>query len=122
MPDSASVLAPERSDDVKPTGVASVGTGHAGLDSPHSVGDILGEDFSKLNEDSLYRNLDRLHWKREQIERELAEGEKTLFNLDETLYLYDLTSTYFEGQAEANAQAKRGYSPGPKVGLASKSW
>jgi len=75
-----------------------------------ALGDILGEDFSKLNEDSLYRNLDRLHPNREQIERELAERERTLFNLDETLYLYDLTSSYFEGQAEANPQAKRGYS------------
>ena len=33
-----------------------------------ALGDILGEDFSELNEDSLYRNLDRLHPKREQIE------------------------------------------------------
>jgi transposase len=75
-----------------------------------ALDDILGEDFSKLNEDSLYRNLDRLHPNRAQIERELAERERTLFNLDETLYLYDLTSTYFEGQAEANPQAQRGYS------------
>jgi len=75
-----------------------------------ALGDILGEDFSELREDALYRNLDRLHPNREPIERELAEREKTLFNLDETLYLYDLTSTYFEGQAEANPQAKRGYS------------
>lgn len=75
-----------------------------------ALGDILGEDFSSLNEDALYRNLDRLHRKREQIETELAEREKTLFNLDDTFYLYDLTSTYFEGQAEANPQAKRGYS------------
>jgi transposase len=75
-----------------------------------ALGDILGEDFSNLGEDALYRNLDRLHPNREPIERELAERERTLFNLDETLYLYDLTSTYFEGQAEANPQAKRGYS------------
>lgn len=75
-----------------------------------ATGDILGRDFSKLNEDALYRNLDRLHPNRELIERELAEREQTLFNLDETFYLYDLTSTYFEGQAEANPQAKRGYS------------
>lgn len=75
-----------------------------------ALGDILGVDFSKLDESSLYRNLDRLHPNREQIERELAEGERTLFNLDETVYLYDLTSTYFEGQAQANSQAKRGYS------------
>ena len=75
-----------------------------------ALGDILNQDFSKLEDESLYRNLDRLHPNREHIERELAEKEKTLFNLDDTVYLYDLTSTYFEGQAKANPQAKRGYS------------
>ncbi len=75
-----------------------------------ALGDILGTDFSELSEDSLYRNLDRLYPKREQIERELAEREKTLFNLDGMVYLYDLSSTYFEGLAEENSQAKRGYS------------
>lgn len=74
-----------------------------------AMADIVGEDFSELNEDALYRNLDKLHPNREQIERELGEREKTLFNLDDTLYLYDLTSTYFEGQAKQNPQAKRGY-------------
>jgi transposase len=58
----------------------------------------------------LYRNLDHLHPNRERIEAALAEREKTLFNLDDTWYLYDLTSTYFEGQALSNPQAKRGYS------------
>jgi transposase len=75
-----------------------------------AMADILKEDFSPLQEDALYRNLDRLHPNREPIERALAEREKTLFNLDDTIYLYDLTSTYFEGQAAANPQAKRGYS------------
>jgi transposase len=75
-----------------------------------ALADILGTDFSGLDDDALYRNLDRLHPHRELIERELAEREKSLFSLDDTLYLYDLTSTYFEGQAESNPQAKRGYS------------
>jgi len=75
-----------------------------------ALGDILKEDFSGLQDESLYRNLDRLHPNREHIERELAEREKTMFDLDDTVYLYDLTSTYFEGQAKANPQAKRGYS------------
>jgi transposase len=75
-----------------------------------ALGDILGTDFSELNEDSLYRNLDKLYPKREQIETELGQREKTLFNLDDMVYLYDLTSTYFEGLAEVNPQAKRGYS------------
>ena len=74
-----------------------------------ALSDILNEDFSELEDESLYRNLDRLYPKRELIERELAEQEKTLFNLDDTVYLYDLTSTYFEGQVPLNKQAKRGY-------------
>ncbi|MFZ2135502.1 MAG: IS1634 family transposase, partial [Xanthobacteraceae bacterium] len=36
--------------------------------------------------------------------------ERSLFNLDATIYLYDLTSTYFEGLAAKNGKAKRGYS------------
>jgi transposase len=72
--------------------------------------DILNVDFSTLGEDALYRNLDRLHPNRARIEAELAEREKTLFNLDDTVYLYDLTSTYFEGLTLNNSQAKRGYS------------
>jgi transposase len=75
-----------------------------------ALGDILKEDFSTLVDEALYRNLDRLHPQRESIERDLAEREKTLFNLDDTVFLYDLTSTYFEGEARANPQAKRGYS------------
>lgn len=75
-----------------------------------ALADIVGTEFSGLNDEALYRNLDRLHPHREGIERELAEREKSLFNLDDTLYLYDLTSTYFEGQGESNPQAKRGYS------------
>jgi hypothetical protein len=75
-----------------------------------ALADIVGTDFSVLDDDALYRNLDRLHPHREVIERELAEREKSLFSLDDTLYLYDLTSTYCEGQVENNPQAKRGYS------------
>jgi len=75
-----------------------------------ALGDILGIDLSDLDENKLYRNLDALHPNRERIERELAKRERTLFNLDDTFYLYDLTSTYFEGQAKQNSQAKLGYS------------
>ena len=75
-----------------------------------ALDDILQTEFSTLRDDVLYRNLDRLHPNRERIETALAEREKTLFNLDDTLYLYDLSSTYFEGEALGNPQAKRGYS------------
>jgi transposase len=75
-----------------------------------ALDDILGTPLSHLSDEALDRNLDRLHPNRERIEAELAEREKTLFNPDDTLYLYDLTSTSFEGQAFRNPQAKRGYS------------
>jgi transposase len=75
-----------------------------------ALSDILGVDFATLADDALYRNLDRLHPQRARIEQALAARERTLFNLDDTLYLYDLTSTYFEGQCPVNPQARRGYS------------
>jgi transposase len=75
-----------------------------------ALGDILGVDFTTLVDDPLYRNLDRLHPNRAAIESDLVEQERHLFQLDPTVYLYDLTSTYFEGQAKRNPKAKRGYS------------
>lgn len=75
-----------------------------------AIGDILGEDFGDLNHYVLYRNLDKLHPERALIEKKLAIAETEIFNLEETFYLYDLTSTYFEGQCPRNPQAKRGYS------------
>lgn len=75
-----------------------------------ALSDILGTNFDTLVDESLYQNLDRLHPQRPLIEQGLAERERTLFNLDESVYLYDLTSTYFEGQCPHNPQAQRGYS------------
>lgn len=75
-----------------------------------ALADLLHADFSLLNDEALYRNLDRLHPQRALIEGELAGREKELFALPESIYLYDLTSTYFEGKALRNEKAKRGYS------------
>ena len=75
-----------------------------------ALADLLDTDVSTLSDEALYRNLDRLHPQRAAIEQALAARERTLFNLDDTLYLYDLTSTYFAGQCPHNPQARRGYS------------
>jgi transposase len=75
-----------------------------------AMADILGVDFSRLPEDPLYRNLDRLHPHRAAIESALSEREQSLFNLGNTILLYDLTSTYFEGKAALIPKAQRGYS------------
>jgi transposase len=75
-----------------------------------ALADILGVDFSRLPDDPLDRNLDRLHHHRAAIESALANREQSLFNLGNTILLYDLTSTYFEGKAALIPKAKRGYS------------
>ena len=83
---------------------------HARLDSIHGLGRHPGRRLPRLPDDPLYRNLDRLHHHRATIESALAEREQSLFNLGNTVLLYDLTSTYFEGKADLIPKAKRGYS------------
>jgi transposase len=75
-----------------------------------ALGDLLGADFSSLAEDALYRTMDKVAPHREAIETALAAREGDLYNLDRTVFFYDLTSTYFEGMALGNPKAKRGYS------------
>ncbi len=82
----------------------------AGWINSIALSDILSLDLTSLNDDALYRNLNELHPKRGIIESLLTEKEKNLLDLDDTIYLYDLTSTYFEGMCLFNPQAKRGYS------------
>lgn len=75
-----------------------------------ALADMLGHGFDLPGDDGLYRNLDRLHPNRARIESALVERERSLFNLDPLVFFYDLTSTYFEGDAAGNAKAARGYS------------
>jgi transposase len=72
--------------------------------------DLLGIPDSAVTKDRLYRTLDRLLKAQEAIENDLKDQLGKLFQIDYDLLLYDLTSTYFEGLAEENELAKRGYS------------
>ena len=72
--------------------------------------DLLGLPAAKVNEDRLYRGLDRLLPHKDAIERHLKTRLGELFSLDYDLLLYDVTSTYFEGLANGNPMAQRGYS------------
>jgi transposase len=72
--------------------------------------ELLGVPDSAVTKDRLYRTLDLLRLAQEKIENDLKERFGTLFQLDYDLLLYDLTSTYFEGLAEENDLARRGYS------------
>jgi transposase len=72
--------------------------------------DLLQLDGALLNKDRLYRTLDQLLVHKAAIEAHLARRAGELFALNNEVLLYDVTSTYFEGQAEANTLAHRGYS------------
>lgn len=72
--------------------------------------DLLGVPDAEVTKDRLYRTLDRLLSAQESIENDLKDRFGTLFQVDYDLLLYDLTSTYFEGLAEQNELARRGYS------------
>jgi transposase len=72
--------------------------------------DLLGVDAAKINDDRLYRALDELLPHKAALETHLKNRLGELFNLSYDLLLYDVTSTYFEGQCHGNEQAQRGYS------------
>jgi hypothetical protein len=72
--------------------------------------ELLGVPDALVTKDRLYRTLDRLLQAQVPIENDLQAQLGTLFQLDYNLLLYDITSTYFEGLAEDNELAQRGYS------------
>ena len=72
--------------------------------------DLLGVPVDKVHTDRLYAGLDQLLAHKEAIEKHLKERLGDLFDLKYDLLLYDITSTYFEGECAGNAMAKRGYS------------
>src|SRR6266850_7184854 len=72
--------------------------------------DLLEVPSAKINDDRLYRALDRLLPHKPAIEAHLQGRLGELFALDYDLLLYDVTSTYFEGRAASNPLAQRGYS------------
>ncbi|RPI89215.1 MAG: IS1634 family transposase, partial [Spirochaetales bacterium] len=72
--------------------------------------ELLGIPAEMVYDQRLYRTLDRLLPHKELLEKHLKNRLGELFDLKYDLLLYDVTSTYFEGQCEANPMAQRGYS------------
>jgi transposase len=75
-----------------------------------ALSDLLQLDADLVNKDRLYRALDLLLEHKAELEAHLSRRAGELFAVDNEVLLYDVTSTYFEGQAEANPLARRGYS------------
>jgi len=71
---------------------------------------LLNTDFQSLSNNALYRIADSIYDHKETIESHLQTIERDLFNLNETLVLYDLTNTYFEGRSLNNPKAQFGHS------------
>ena len=71
---------------------------------------LLGVPADKIYDNRLYRALDKLLPRKEELETHLKNRFGTLFKIRYDLLLYDITSTYFEGECKNNAQAQRGYS------------
>jgi transposase len=75
-----------------------------------ALSDLLQLGDEEVNKDRLYRALDHLLAHKADLEAHLSQRCGELFAVQNEVLLYDVTSTYFEGQAEANPQAQRGYS------------
>ena len=75
-----------------------------------ALADLLGVEAAKINDDRLYRTLDRALAHKGALARELKARYGELFGVEHDLLLYDLTSTYFEGECAKNPLARHGYS------------
>jgi transposase len=75
-----------------------------------AMDELLGVDYRVADKDRLYRCLDRILEHKQDLFVCLKQKWADLFQADFEVLLYDLTSTYFEGEMEQNPKAKRGYS------------
>jgi len=75
-----------------------------------AMDELLETDFAVAGKDRLYRCLDRVLPHKQELFVWLKQKWADLFDSDFEVLLYDLTSTYFEGEMEQNPKAKRGYS------------
>ena len=83
---------------------------HRWLTTTSALGDLLEVDLAALPLSRLYRAADLLMKHREVIETQLFARIESVFGLEASVTLYDLTNTYFEGAAAANPKAARGRS------------
>ena len=72
--------------------------------------DLLGIEDASIHHTRLYQGLDKLLPHKADLEKHIKDRLGNLFDLDYDLLLYDVTSTYFEGEAKGNHLAKHGYS------------
>jgi hypothetical protein len=75
-----------------------------------AMGELLGTGVAVAEKDRLYRCLDRLLEHKMALFAHLRQRWQDLFQAEFEVLLYDLTSTYIEGEGEEIPKAKHGYS------------
>jgi transposase len=83
---------------------------HAYLQEQSALDELLETDFSALSLKRFYQISDTLLQHKNQIEERLYQREHDLFSLTETVTLFDLTNTYFEGTGRRHSKARYGRS------------
>lgn len=83
---------------------------HYWLQNHTGLGELLGYDYEAMSLTRMYHVSDLLLKNKKQLEQHLYERERSLFNFEETITLYDLTNTYFEGSGKFNVLAAHGRS------------
>lgn len=83
---------------------------HAWLKDTSALGELIDFDFEAMDCNRLYRASDALYKHREALQEHLFGAACAMFGLAQTITLYDLTNTYFEGVAAGVSKAKRGHS------------
>ena len=80
------------------------------LQKRSALGELIDFDYQQMGGNQLNRASDALVAQQEKIEADLSQKALTLFQLQPTVTLYDLTNTYFEGEAKGIPEARRGHS------------
>lgn len=80
------------------------------LEQQSSTGELIDFDYNSTSLGRFYEVADRLYSRKDELEEWLYQREQTLFSLPESIILYDLTNTFFEGTGKLNNKAKYGRS------------
>ncbi len=83
---------------------------HYWLQNHTGLGELIGYDYEGMSLTRIYQISDLIYKHKEEIERHLYMRQRSLFQFEETITLYDLTNTYFEGSCKLNKLGAHGKS------------
>ena len=83
---------------------------HYWLQNHTGLGELIGYDYESMKLTRMYQISDILLKHKQELEQHLYERQRSIFQFEETITLYDLTNTYFEGSGKYNGLAANGHS------------